>query len=71
MDCYYSGKDKLLGWIDNSWNELLYDGRFMSKYVFLLAGGSVLWSSKKQDIVATSIMVAEYYAQYYKTTELF
>ena len=70
MGCYYSGKDELLGWTDSSWNELLHDGRSTSGYVFLLAGGPVSWSSKKQDTVATSITVAEYYTQYHAATEL-
>ena len=73
MGCYYrrgSGSDEPLGWTDSNWNELLNDGRSTSGYVFLLAGGPVSWSSKKQDTVATSTTVAEYYAQYHAATEL-
>ena len=51
MDCYYNGKDKLLDWIDSSWNKLLYNKRSMS-----------LVAIKKQDMIATNIIIVEYYA---------
>ena len=70
IGCYYNGNAELQGWTDSSWNELLQDGHSTSGYIFLLAGRPISWSSKKQQTVATSTTVAEYYAQYHAATEL-
>ena len=37
--------------------------------IFFLIGGPVSWLLKKQDIVVISIIIAEYYTQYYTVTE--
>jgi len=39
-------------------------GRSTSGYIFILAGGPVSWSCKKQPVVSTSSTEAEYIAQY-------
>jgi hypothetical protein len=56
-----NGDFDLVGWSDSSWAQDL-DGtrKSVSGYVFDIAGRSVSWSSKKQTIVATSTIEAEY-----------
>ena len=47
---------------DADWGSSLIDQRSVSGYVFLIGGGAVAWSSKKQPTVALSSTEAEYMA---------
>jgi hypothetical protein len=55
------GSDKLVGYTDASYANAT-KGRSTSGYIFMLAGGPVSWSSRKQPITATSSSEAEYIA---------
>jgi hypothetical protein len=58
----YSGEEQeLVGYsdADGSMNE---DQHAISGYAFLIDGGAVLWSSKRQDVVVLSTTEAEYVA---------
>jgi hypothetical protein len=57
----YSGKDSLNGFTDANWAREA-DRRSVGGYVFMLAGGAISWSSKRQNTVATSSCEAEYIA---------
>ncbi|KAJ3475377.1 hypothetical protein NLI96_g11880 [Meripilus lineatus] len=57
------------GWTDADWAQCLLDRRSTSGYVFIMAGGAVSWSSKKQQTVALSTMEAEYLALAHATKE--
>ena len=59
----------LIGYSDADWAGSLDDRRSTTGYVFLLAGGSVSWSSKKQPTVALSTVEAEYMALSQATKE--
>jgi len=39
-----------------------YDHKSMTSYIFLAAGGAIMWKLKKQTIIALSSMEAEYMA---------
>ena len=54
-------KPELNMYCDANWASS-YDRKSISRYVFLLAGGAVSWSSKKQATVALSTAEAEYVA---------
>ncbi|XP_073224806.1 secreted RxLR effector protein 161-like [Cicer arietinum] len=56
------GDDTLLSYIDSDYAGDIDDRKSTSGYVFSLSGGAVLWSSKKQPIVALSTTKAEYIA---------
>lgn len=54
---------KPYGYVDADYaGDLLDTGRSTGAYVFLMAGGPVSWSSKRQETVATSTTAAEYMA---------
>lgn len=62
----YGGSDQewmpdITMYCDADW-ESSYDRKSISGYVFLLAGGAISWSPKKQAIVALSTAEAEYVA---------
>ena len=57
-----SGNGDLVGYADADWAGDLDDRHSTTGYVFLMAGGSVSWLSKKQPIVALSTAEAEYVA---------
>ena len=38
------------------------DRKFMSGYIFILAGGAISWKSSKQTVTASSTMYAEFVA---------
>jgi hypothetical protein len=52
----------LHGYIDADWASDVNDRKSMSRYVFMLAGGAISWSSKKQPSVALLSTKAEYIA---------
>ena len=64
-----SGNGDLVGYADADWAGDLDNRHFTTGYVFLMAGGSVSWLSKKQPIVALSTAEAEYVALSMTTQE--
>ena len=58
--CEATGGDSLLGYVDTDWGSNVNDHKSTLGYVFTLAGGVILWSSKKQGAVALSSTEAEY-----------
>ena len=64
-----SGNGGLIGYADADWAGDLDDRHSTTGYVFLMAGGSVSWLSKKQPIVALSTAEAEYVALSMTTQE--
>ena len=57
------------GYSDADWGSSLVDRRSISGYIFLIGGGAVAWSSKKQPTVALSSTEAEYMASSNATTQ--
>ena len=57
------------GFTDSDWGQDTNDRKSISGYVFLLAGGAISWSSKKQNSVALSTMEAEYVALAHATKD--
>jgi hypothetical protein len=57
------------GYCDSDWAADLNDRKSTAGYVFLLSGGPVTWSSKKQATVALSTTEAEYMAAAMATKE--
>ncbi|XP_050890592.1 secreted RxLR effector protein 161-like [Lathyrus oleraceus] len=56
------GDEKVLSYTDNDYAGDLDDRKSTSGFVFLMCGGVIAWSSKKQPIVALSTTEAEYIA---------
>jgi Reverse transcriptase (RNA-dependent DNA polymerase) len=56
------GGTNLHGYVDADWASDVNDRKSTSGYVFMLAGGAISWSSKKQPSVALSSTEAEYIA---------
>lgn len=56
------GKGELLGYTDSDYAGDIDDSKSTSGYVFLMSGGAVAWSSRKQPIVTLSSTEAEYVA---------
>jgi hypothetical protein len=63
------GDVNLVGWSDASWAQDPDTRKSVSGYVFSIDGSSVSWSSKKQSVVATSTVEAEYIASANATKE--
>jgi hypothetical protein len=59
----------ITGYSDADWGQNRADRRSVSGYAFILGGGLVSWSSKKQSTVALSTMEAEYVALAHATKE--
>ena len=57
-----SGNQKLIAFTDSDYAGDIDDRRSTSGYVFLLSGGAISWSSKKQPIVTLSSTEAEFVA---------
>ena len=57
-----SKKKAIFGFTDSDFAGVKTDLKSTSGYAFILSGGAIKWSSKKQIIVATSIQEAEYVA---------
>jgi hypothetical protein len=58
---YSNTKNGLVGYADAD-GSMAEDWCAMNGYVFILNGGAVSWSCKKQDIVSLSMMESEYIA---------
>lgn len=56
------GSDKCIGYSDADWAGDLSDRKSTSGYIFMLSGGAISWSSKKQKCVALSTAETEYIA---------
>ena len=67
----YSGatKPNILGYVDVDWAGDINDRQSISGYVFIISGGAVSWSLKKQTSVALSSTEAEYMAAAAATKE--
>ena len=59
----------IAGYLDTDWVSSIVDRRSVSGYVFLVGGGAVAWSSKKQPTVALSSTEAKYMASSNATTQ--
>lgn len=57
------------GFVDADYGNEIEERRSFSGYVFLLAGGAITWSSKRQSTVAASSTEAEYMAMAYAAKE--
>ena len=66
---YGNSNTELLGYADAD-GSMHEDRKAISGYAFMLFGGAVSWSSKKQEIVALSTTEAEYVAATHATKEL-
>ena len=55
-------KEAIIGYSDGDWVGDVKDRRSTSGNVFLLGGGAITWSSRKQRLVALSTVEAEYMA---------
>ncbi len=58
-----------VGYLDVDWVSNWDDCKSISAYVFLLAGGPIVWSSHKQKSVSTSLCKAELYTLSLATTQ--
>ena len=58
---------EIVGYSDTDWARRKDTQKSTSGYMFLLAGGAILWKSYKQSIVASSTMYAEFIACYEAT----
>lgn len=58
---------EIIGYSDADWGSNPNDRKSISGFVFLLGGGAISWSSKKQDAVALSSTEAEYMAASHAT----
>ena len=56
------GLDKCVGYSDADWAGDISDRKSTSGYIFMLSGGAISWSSRKQKCVALSTAEAEYVA---------
>ena len=56
------GLNKCIGYSDADWAGDISDRKSTSGYVFMLSGGAISWSSRKQKCVALSTAEAEYVA---------
>ena len=66
---YKGSESQLLGYSDADWGGNLDDRRSTTGYTFIISGGAVTWSSKKQQTVALSSTEAEYMALTQATKE--
>ena len=62
MLCYQSPDLQMVGYSDADWGGDIDERKSTSGYAFLLNGGAITWSSKKQSCISLSTMEAEYVA---------
>ena len=55
-----SENSELIGYTDSDWAGSVDDRKSTSGYVFHMGSGAFSWASKKQPIIALSIVEAEY-----------
>jgi hypothetical protein len=60
---------EVLGYCDADWGGDLEDRRSTTGFVFMIGGGAISWSSKRQPTIALSTMEAEYMANTQATKE--
>ena len=61
--CYDgASRNRLVGYLDSSYGDQANDYHSTSGYVYLLADGAILWTSRKQKTVAQSTTEAKYMA---------
>src|SRR5438270_549399 len=60
--CYGGSDLRLQGYTDADWAGDLDERKSTSAFVFMLNGGAISWRSKKQEMIALSMMEAEYIA---------
>jgi hypothetical protein len=58
----YGGQEKILAGYANTDGSMVEDRHAISGYTFLINGGAVSWSTKRQEIVLLSMMESEYIA---------
>ena len=66
---YSDNHDGLHGFLDADWGSSTEHRHSISGYIFTLDGGTISWSSKKQNVVALSSTEAEYIALTHATKE--
>lgn len=59
--CFHKTENPLFGYSDSDWGNNA-DRKSFGGFIFILAGGAISWSCKKQNVVATSSTEAEYIA---------
>jgi hypothetical protein len=59
----------VLGYSDADWGGDLEDRRSTIRFVFMIGGGAISWSSKQQPTIALSTTEAEYMANTQATKE--
>ena len=59
MLCYRGANLNLIGYSDDDWKGDLNECKSTLGYAFLLNGGVISWSGKKQSCIALSIMESE------------
>jgi hypothetical protein len=59
----------VLGYCDADWGGDLEDRRSTTRFVFMIGGGAISWSSKGQPTIALSTIEAEYMANTQATKE--
>ncbi len=60
---------EVLGYCDADWGGDLEDRRSTTGFVFMIGGGAISWSSKRQPTIALSTTEAEYMANTQATKE--
>ena len=60
--CKVTGSMTLHGYVDADWASDINNHKSTSGFVFMLAGGTISWSSKKQGTVALSSTKSKYIA---------
>ena len=65
----YGGEEKVLEGYADADGSMMEDRRAISGYAFIINGGAVSWSAKKQEIVSLSTTESEYIAATYAAKE--
>ncbi len=60
---------EVLGYCDADWDGDLEDRRSTTRFVFMIGGGTISWSSKGQPTIALSTIEAKYMANTQTTKE--